>query len=258
MGALTDGQFVDNLDLNPITFDTGDVRWSALRSAASGWLKCDGSAVSRTTYAALFAAIVPALGATTVTIASPAVFTLASHGLAIGDCVYLTTTGALPTGLSANTIYYVVSTPTTDTFTLSATEGGAAINTSGAQSGTHTLRFCPYGLGDGSTTFNLPIAPFSGRISSAGAIVRGAGFTCSKTGTGVYAITFTAAYLRVPFVQVTGEGAAQAAETTWMVAPATTGVTIRSFSTASSAIDDSFTFGVNGGGIGNGNLFIKV
>lgn len=33
---------------------------------------------------------------------------------------------------------------------------GTAINTTGSQSGVHTLRLCPYGLGDGSTTFNVP------------------------------------------------------------------------------------------------------
>lgn len=168
MGALTSGQFVDAPDIDPITFDTGDVKWSARRTAAAGWLKCDGSANSRTVYAALFAAIVPSLGTFTVTLASPGVFTLTAHGLVIGDQVYLTTTGALPTGLAANTIYYVVSTPTADTFTLSATLGGSAINTSGSQSGTHTLRLCPYGLGDGSTTFNLPDAPGRVLVAAAG------------------------------------------------------------------------------------------
>lgn len=123
----------------------------------SNWKFCDGAAISRTTYATAFAKLVPNLGTFTVTIASPAVFTLNSHGLEVGDPVYLTTTGALPTGLSANTIYYVISAGlTSNAFELSATRGGAAINTSGSQSGTHTLRYCPCGLGDGSTTFNLP------------------------------------------------------------------------------------------------------
>jgi microcystin-dependent protein len=168
MGALTSGQFVDSIDIDPITFDTGDVKWSARRTAASGWLKCDGAAYSRTTYATLFGVLVPTLGVVTITVASPGVFTLAAHGLVIGDRVYLTTTGALPTGLSANTIYYVVSTPTTDTFTLSATEGGSAINTSGTQSGTHSVHWCPHGLGDGSTTFNVPFAPGKTLVAAAG------------------------------------------------------------------------------------------
>lgn len=79
-------------------------------------------------------------GTFTVTIASPGVFTLTAHGLVANDIVYLTTTGALPTGLTANTAYYVISTGlTADNFRLSTTQGGAAINTSGSQSGTHSL-----------------------------------------------------------------------------------------------------------------------
>jgi len=123
----------------------------------SNWLLCDGSAVSRSTYSDLFAEICKSLGTFTMTIASPSVFTLNSHGLVAGDAVYLTTTGALPTGFSQNTLYYVIATGlTTNTFQLSTTRGGSAINGSGSQSGTHTLRRCPYGLGDGSTTFNVP------------------------------------------------------------------------------------------------------
>lgn len=119
------------------------------------WLYWNGAAVSRTTYADLFNFVVPLLGTFTVTIASPAVFTLTSHNLVVGDRVYLTTTGALPTGLAQNTIYYVSAVPTSSTFRVSATDGGASINTSGSQSGTHSIYSCPFGLGDGSTTFNL-------------------------------------------------------------------------------------------------------
>lgn len=75
----------------------------------------------------------------TVTIASPGVITCTAHGLTVGRRVGFTTTGALPTGITASTIYYVQSVPTADTLTLSATSGGAVINTSGSQSGTHTL-----------------------------------------------------------------------------------------------------------------------
>lgn len=78
------------------------------------------------------------LGTATITIASPGVVTRVAHGLENGDRVTLTTTGALPTGLSASTIYYVVN-KTTDDFQLATSSGGTAINTSGSQSGTHTL-----------------------------------------------------------------------------------------------------------------------
>lgn len=79
------------------------------------------------------------LGTFTVTIANPAVFTLTSHGLAAGDVIQLTTTGALPTGLSLATNYYVIASGlTTNTFEVSATPGGSAVATTGTQSGTHT------------------------------------------------------------------------------------------------------------------------
>jgi hypothetical protein len=79
-------------------------------------------------------------GTFTVTIASPAVVTLNSHGYQNNDPVVFTTTGALPTGLSIGTTYYVVNRAA-NTFQVSSTVGGAAINTSGSQSGTHSLNY---------------------------------------------------------------------------------------------------------------------
>lgn len=80
------------------------------------------------------------LGVTTVTVATPAVLTFNAHGLVAGDIIYLKTTGALPTNLAINTPYYVIATGlTTNTFRVSLTAGGAAINTTGTQSGVHTL-----------------------------------------------------------------------------------------------------------------------
>lgn len=125
-------------------------------SIPSGYLACDGSAVARATYPNLFASLVASKGAATVTIASPGVWTLSSHGFNNGDVIYIETTGALPTGLSADTAYYVVAAAT-NTFQLSATKGGAAINTSGSQSGTHTVFQAPHARATmSSTTFNVP------------------------------------------------------------------------------------------------------
>jgi hypothetical protein len=73
----------------------------------------------------------------TVTIASPGVITWTAHGFSAGQAVVFQTTGALPTGLVANQVYYVTN-PLTNTFQVSATFNGPAINTSGSQSGTHT------------------------------------------------------------------------------------------------------------------------
>ena len=79
-------------------------------------------------------------GTCTITIASPAVITKTAHGLVAGMPVVFSTTGALPTGLTAGTIYYVISAGlATDSFRVSTSVGGSAVNTSGSQSGTHTV-----------------------------------------------------------------------------------------------------------------------
>jgi hypothetical protein len=81
------------------------------------------------------------LGTCTMTIASPCVVTLNSHSLADNAPVVFSTTGALPTGIIAGAVYYVRATnKTTNTFEISLTSGGAAVNTSGSQSGTHRVR----------------------------------------------------------------------------------------------------------------------
>jgi hypothetical protein len=77
-------------------------------------------------------------GAATMTIASPAVVTKTAHNLENGMAVVFSTTGALPTGVTAGTVYYVIN-KATDTLQISTTSGGTAVNTSGTQSGTHTL-----------------------------------------------------------------------------------------------------------------------
>lgn len=75
----------------------------------------------------------------TVTIASPAVFSSTAHTFSINDAIHFTTTGALPTGLTVGTIYYIISAGfTVDAYQVSTSRGGAAVNTSGTQSGTHT------------------------------------------------------------------------------------------------------------------------
>lgn len=74
----------------------------------------------------------------TVTIASPAVITSFDHGLVNNEPLTFSTDGALPTGLGAGTIYYVKN-KTDDTFEVSLTPGGAVINTSGSQSGSHLI-----------------------------------------------------------------------------------------------------------------------
>lgn len=120
----------------------------------------------------------------TISSATPGVVTWNNHGLAAGTPVVFSTTGTLPTGLTAGTIYYVAATPAPNgnTFSVAATVGGTAIATSTAGSGVHTASAQPvgdtdlfYGLalygtktgGDASATrtINYPIQPISPYIS---------------------------------------------------------------------------------------------
>jgi hypothetical protein len=85
------------------------------------------------------AAILPDPTIVTISIASPAVVTWTGHGRTVLDPTVPSTTGALPTGLTAGTQYYVKTVIDANTFTVSLTSGGTAINTTGTQSGVHTL-----------------------------------------------------------------------------------------------------------------------
>lgn len=137
----------------------GDIRMSASVDVPTGWAECDGSAITRAGNPLMFARYAH-ISTVTMTIASPCVVTWTANGLRNGMPVKFSTSGALPTGLTAGTTYYVIN-KSTNTFNVATTPGGAAINTSGSQSGTHTGIVAPYGDGDGSTTFNVP--DFRGR-----------------------------------------------------------------------------------------------
>ena len=75
----------------------------------------------------------------TITIAAPGVITLpVDFTIDDGTALTLTSTGALPTGLSVGTVYFVVNS-TGGTFNLSLSINGAPITTSGSQSGTQRI-----------------------------------------------------------------------------------------------------------------------
>lgn len=101
----------------------------------------------------------------TITIDSPGVVTATAHGLVANDQIVFATTGSLPTGITAATVYYVISTGlTANDFQFSATLAGAAVNTSGSQSGTHTVQH----VNAPSTAFLLISARGSGNDASGG------------------------------------------------------------------------------------------
>ena len=94
-------------------------------------------------------------GTVTLTIASPCVITL-SNVLAEGTAIKLATTGALPTGLTAGTTYYLINVDGV-TANLSTSVTGSAINTSGSQSGTQSI----------STLVDVPTVQYNMLVSDA-------------------------------------------------------------------------------------------
>lgn len=66
-------------------------------------------------------------------------WTLASHGLQVGDAVQFTAVGTGATGYAVDTTYYVAEVPGVNTFTLAATLGGSAIEGTDDSVGTWTI-----------------------------------------------------------------------------------------------------------------------
>lgn len=119
----------------------------------SGGTSTSGAWIARTLNTEVYDEIGLALLASTVTItiATPGVVSWTGHGLIAGSAVVFTTSGALPTGLTAGTTYYVISTGLgANSFQVSATAGGSAVNTSGSQSGTHTATASAISLAAGT------------------------------------------------------------------------------------------------------------
>ena len=83
----------------------------------------------------------------TISNGADATVTWNAHGFADGTPVTFTTTGALPTGLTAGVTYFVVN-PTTNAFSVAATVGGDAIDTSSVGTGVHTATAVPVGESD--------------------------------------------------------------------------------------------------------------
>ena len=98
----------------------------------------DTLALTDPTWHGVVGSMVPG-AAVTIDNATPGLIHWTAHGLVANTQVVFATSGVLPTGLTAGTHYYVISTGlVTDAFEVSATTGGAAINTSSDGSGVHT------------------------------------------------------------------------------------------------------------------------
>lgn len=107
-----------------------------------------------TIYTVLSSVYVPTVTQTaTITTASPAVVTYTSGTLpANGSSIIFTTTGALPTGLTVGTTYYVKNA-SGSTFNVALTIGGTSIDTSGTQSGVHSFTVAASTV----VTFSVPL-----------------------------------------------------------------------------------------------------
>lgn len=122
---------------------------------------------------------------TSVTIATPGVFTSTAHDLKVGDAIVFTSLGTI-TGVSTNTVYYITATSfSTTTFTVATTQGGTALQITGSTSAftfyrvLHQLRFQTTGvptpmqlnftqplrsIGNGAINFLIPVSMTSGNI----------------------------------------------------------------------------------------------
>lgn len=117
---------------------SGEIRLTASITVPSGWLACDGSAVSRTTYSALFSAITIALTGNThssTTVDNLASTTNLAAGMAISG-----------SGIPANTVIATIVNSTSITISNAATTTVTG----------NALTFYPWGAGNGSSTFNVP------------------------------------------------------------------------------------------------------
>jgi microcystin-dependent protein len=160
------------LSLAPVTFPTGSVLQFAGTTAPDGWLLCDGSAVSRTSYAALFAAISTSHGtgdgSTTFNVPDyryqiprgrggvadqavlPAAVNITSNEITVtshqygrtGFRVRVSSSGTIIGGLAVNTNYYVIIV-NSNTIKLATTRAnaiiGTAIDLTSQGTGTHTI-----------------------------------------------------------------------------------------------------------------------
>lgn len=107
-------------------------------TAPSGYGFCDGTAVSRTTYSTLFDAMSAAITGTTTSGSTNITAVSSTANLAVG----MPLSGP---GIPANATITVIGTGTL-TISPAATASGTGV----------AIRVCPHGVGDGSTTFNLP------------------------------------------------------------------------------------------------------
>lgn len=115
-----------------------------------------------------------------ISAATPGVVTSVAHDLAVNTAVKFTAgAGTLPTGIVAGTTYYVKTVLSADTFSVSATPGGAAIATTGSPSGTYTMETVPAGT---YQLFKAKVMSYTTNIGSLDDIIKASVMLGIKSG----------------------------------------------------------------------------
>lgn len=133
------GNWTDLPTSSAVGFSSGDIKQSARITAETGWYLCDATAKDRTADVNLFEAITFQITGAGVTNGSPTVTVPDASSIGPGMPVE---------GLGLVTGVTVLS-KVGNTLTLSA-------NWTAATNANATLRFLPFGQGNGTTTFNIP------------------------------------------------------------------------------------------------------
>lgn len=108
--------------------------------APTGFVLEDGAAYNNNLYPGLLAVCLGQNGYGTgivfTAVAATDVITAVNHGFSNGDRILVDSAGTLPGGLANQTVYYVISA-TTNTFKLSTSSGGSAVNITDTGTGVH-------------------------------------------------------------------------------------------------------------------------
>lgn len=129
----------DDVQIDTTTFDAA-VAYTIATSATGAIYYRDQTATAGTKYNAS-AANAGAKGIASCDPATDVITTSASHELTVGDpVVFRSGGGTLATPLDSTTIYYVLTTPTADTFTISTSPGGATFDITADKVGTVNVR----------------------------------------------------------------------------------------------------------------------
>lgn len=139
-----------------------------------------------------------ALAAVTISLASPGVVTYAAHLLIANQQIMFSDggSGVLPAALSFGTLYYVKTVLTVNTFTVSLTKGGAAINTATASTGTINIHSPQRPRAGMFVNNNLYSNPFLSGAYVEGAVEYGFRVGSGNNTTNVWEPTYPFGYVR--------------------------------------------------------------